>query len=86
MLGPLFYIVYANDLINSINHCKVALYADDTVLYTANGDFERSVSLMQRDIDSISDWCRCNGIKANTDKTKVMVFGSKHSLDSLPTF
>ena len=30
VLGPLFYIVYANDLVNIIKHCKVALYADDT--------------------------------------------------------
>ena len=36
VLGPLFYIVYANDLVNIVKHCKVALYADDTVLYTVS--------------------------------------------------
>ena len=51
VLGPLFYIIYANDLTNVIKNCKVALYADDTVLYVANKNFDVSVQLMQQDID-----------------------------------
>ena len=86
VLGPLFYIIYANDLTNVIKNCKVALYADDTVLYVANKNFDVSVQLMQQDIDSISNWCRVNGIMANTDKTKVMVFGTKQSLEKVPPF
>ena len=43
VLGPLFYIVYANDLVNKVDNCGIALYADDTVLYTANKDFSESV-------------------------------------------
>ena len=86
VLGPLFYIVYANDLINVIKHCKVALYADDTVLYTASKNFNQSLSAMQTDITSISHWCMCNGISANTDKSKVMVLGTSKSLKSLPTY
>ena len=86
VLGPLFYIVYANDLVNTIKHCRVAMYADDTVLYTSNGDFNLSVENMQRDMDSIAEWCNINGIHMNTDKTKVMALGSKSSLGKLPAF
>ena len=86
VLGPLLYIVYANDLIKTIKHCKVALYADDTVLFTANDRFETSVRLMQQDINALSGWCCSNGIKANTDKTKVMVFGSPNCLKGVPDF
>ena len=86
VLEPLFYIIYANDLIDTIKHCKVALYADDTVLYTACRSFQKSVDNMQKDVNSISKWCRLNGISANTDKTKVMVFGSKHTLKTIPEF
>ena len=70
VLGPLFYILYANDLVKSIKYCKVALYSDDTVLYTANMSFELSVSHMQQDINSISNWCNTNEIFINTDMTK----------------
>ena len=84
VLGPLFYIIYANDLLDKIIHCKVALYADDTVLFMANKNFETSIKQMQSDINSIEAWCKTNGIMANTDKTKIMLFGSKHTLKEVP--
>ena len=86
VLGPLFYIIYANDLASIIKHCKVALYADDTVLYMAGNNFNCSVLAMQKDIDSISQWCVLNGITVNTEKSKVMVFGSNRTLGRLPPF
>ena len=86
VLGPLFYIVYANDIAQTIKHCKLVMYADDTVLYTSHINFDVSVTHLQDDIDSLADWCVANGIKANTDKTKVMVFGSKCSLAKTPPF
>ena len=33
VLGPLFFLVYVNDLHFVLNNCNVKLYADDTVLY-----------------------------------------------------
>ena len=86
VLGPLFYIVYANDLVNVVKYCKVALYADDTVLYTAAGNFGQSVTAMQKDINSIAKWCMQNGISANVDKSKVMVLGTNNSLKYLPPY
>ena len=86
VLGPLFYIVYANDLVKSVKHCEVALYADDTILFTGNRDFQKSVCNMQNDITALSDWCNSNGIMANTDKTKTMVFGTSNTLKKVPDF
>ena len=31
--------------------------------------FDNSMSEMQEDINAISQWCRLNGITANTDKS-----------------
>ena len=84
VLGPLFYIIYANDLTQIIKNCHIALYADDTVLYTANKDFGKSVLNLQQDIDLLSKWSYNNGIKANTEKTKVMVFGGPAALKKMP--
>ena len=86
VLGPLFYIIYANDLSKVVKNCEIALYADDTVLYISCKNFETSVRKLQEDIDSLSQWCIRNGIMANTDKTKVMVFGSSNSLTKVPPF
>ena len=86
VLGPLFYIIYANDLIKTVSNCEVALYADDTVLFTADNNFDISICNLQGDLNALSAWCHDNGIMANTDKTKVMVFGSPNVLGKVPSF
>ena len=48
ILGPLFFIVYVNDIKHSLSYCKHLLYADDTVLYIT-GDLEQSTDNLQRD-------------------------------------
>ena len=53
-----------------------------TLLYISEKDINVSVEKLQEDINALSAWCLSNGIMANTDKTKVMVFGTKHNLAS----
>ena len=84
VLGPLFYIIYANDIANVVENCEIAMDADDTVLFTADNNFGNAVSNLQGDIKSLDQWCVRNGIMANTDKTKVMVFGTGHVLSKTP--
>ena len=33
VLGPLFFLVFVNDIQGAIEECNIKLYADDTVLY-----------------------------------------------------
>ena len=86
VLGPLFYIIYANDIMEKIKNCNIALYADDTVLYTAGKNFERTVANMQEDLDALSLWCIDNGISMNVEKTQLMLFGQPKKLKEHPTF
>ena len=39
ILGPLFFSIYINDLINSRNKFNLLMYADDTTLYFNLEDF-----------------------------------------------
>ena len=82
MLGPLFYIIYANDLAVVLKNSEIALYAGDTVLYTANPNFCDSVSKLQ----DLASWCEDTGVSVNTDKTKIMLFGSQHQIGALLDF
>ena len=86
VLGPIFYILYANDLAELFENCEVALYANDTVLYKASPNFETSVDKMQQDLSRLGDWCGKNGIYVNTSKTKLLVFGSKMAVDNLAPY
>ena len=68
VLGPLFYIIYANDLKNIVKNCKIVMYPDDTVIYISGKDFDLAVRKLQRNIDSLSQWCNRNSIMANVEK------------------
>ena len=69
-----------------VTYCKLALYADDTVLYLANINFGITAHKMQEDINALSSWCMDNCIQMNMDKTKVMLFGNANKLEQLPLF
>ena len=88
VLGPLLYIIYSNDIINRIKNSGYTFYADDIVLYSKKKCTVQAGRDLQKDLDSLSDWCVDNEIYMNTTKTKVMFFGSKAKLNSapLPTF
>ena len=78
-LSPILFNVYINDLIDCINRgedginfgdCKVTclLYADDLVIL---GDTPTAV---QSSLDTLSNWCKRNGMEVNPKKTKVVHF------------
>ena len=84
-LGPLFYILYANDLANTIRESKSIFYADDTVIYITKKDLRQALEAVQKDLRNMGQWCKANGIHINTDKTKFMLFGSAQKLATLET-
>ena len=86
VLGPLFYIIYANDIAERVKYSNIALYVDDTVLYLANTNFDYTVKKLQADMDSLFTWCQENGIQMNVDKTNLMLFGNKKITDKLAKF
>ena len=83
VLGPLLFIVYMNDVINSITHSSTFLYADDLAIVISGKDPERVKSLLQLDLDSVSRWCSDNKLTINNDKTHVLWVFSPRSIPDL---
>ena len=77
ILGPLLYILYANDISFTIKVTKFAFYADDTVFYSSSKDVEKAIARIQRHLDRLLTWCSENGIYINPAKTKYMIFSSR---------
>ena len=77
ILGPLLYILYANDIAQTITKSKFAFYADDTVIYTSSKKVKVAVKRIQKDLNGLVEWCQKNGILINSSKTKFMVFSTQ---------
>ena len=59
VMGPILYILYANDLFNRIKHSKVLSYVDDTQIYLHchPNEFGQAIKLIKSDANAFFDWC-----------------------------
>ena len=77
VLGPLMFVMFKNDLPEVIEgFCK--LYADDSKIIRVIED-DSSADILQRDIDSVTNWTKEWLMKLNSSKCKVMHFGNKNA-------
>ena len=55
VLGPLFFLIYINDLAEGISS-TAKLFADDTSLFSVVNDIDESANQMNLDLEKISLW------------------------------
>ena len=72
ILGPLFFLVYINDLAVGLK-CNVKLFADDTSLFTVVEDSNTAANDMNHDLNSISQWAHAWRMSFNPDPQKQAV-------------
>ena len=75
--GPLLFLLYINDIACSLTHCKVSLYADDTVLYVSHKNLDDALLYVQNDLNKLSLWCNKNKLTINSKKTKYCIYGMR---------
>ena len=78
-LGPLFFLIFFNDLPHSLT-CAVDAYADDTTLTVAGKSVEEIGTKMTENCDLVSNWMMSNKLKLNADKTHLMTVGTRARL------
>ena len=77
VLGPLFFLIYVNDMESVLPDCKLKLYADDTVLYQTGENCNIAEAKLQSSMNKFAKWCSSNALTINSKKTKLMAFGSR---------
>ena len=74
VLGPLLFLIYINDLHNSITHSTVHHFADDTNLLYSSKSLKKIGSKINYDLKGLTDWLNANRISLNVGKTEYIVF------------
>ena len=69
VLGPLFFLIYVNDIINCLNHSKGTLFADDTSLLLHDKNLRILKQQAETDLTNVYDWLLANKLSLNWEKT-----------------
>jgi hypothetical protein len=81
VLGPLLFIVYTNDLPNSLKHSQCILFADDTTVYKSSPNIHDAITSIESDLENLYDWFCANKLSLNVGKTNFIIFSPRPAID-----
>ena len=77
VLGPLMYLILANDLVKSLKFCNCVTFADDTTVFASGNNLKFLFRKVNEDLKLLSDWFDSNSLTLNVEKSKYIIFRSK---------
>ena len=77
VLGPILFLLFINDIDQSLQTCICNMFADDVVIYSSHNNIDELTILLQNDIHSIHRWYTQNNLKVNAEKTKIMLLSTR---------
>ena len=80
-ISPLLFLLFINDITEfTKDRATPSLFADDTAIWIEAGkDKNRSVKIMQENIDGIGKWANEWKMELNSDKTQVMIISTSQN-------
>ena len=78
VLGPILFIIYANDIYRCAQNSMKRLFADDTCLSVHHKQITELINLAKIQIKNVIKWCQCNKLTINFDKTYFIIFRAKN--------
>ena len=82
-LGPLFFLIFYNDLPFSLN-CDIDAYADDSTMSFSANNVDVIGETLTSNCAKVSSWMQENKFKLNADKTHILTVGTSVRVNSLP--
>ena len=74
ILGPLLFILYINDIVNTTKFFKFILFADDSTLYASHQDLQFLTRNINNELSKVKKWITCNKLTLNINKTQYIIF------------
>ena len=84
ILGPLFFILFINDLPMALQDSEADMYADDSTITAQAKTVPKIEQSLNKDANIITQWCSENKMAAHATKTKVMLITTWQKRASLP--
>ena len=76
-LGPLLFLLYINDMINSSNMFHLTQFADDSTATYSGPNLNNVLNVIEKEFPKVLDWLTANKLIINLSKTHLMVFTNK---------
>ena len=83
ILGPLFFLLYINDLPHCLNKTKPRMFADDTNLTASANSLTDLEAAANSDLENLRKWLIANRLSLNVAKTEFMLIGSKPMIKNI---
>ncbi len=77
IIGPLFFLIFINDMAYFMKNMKCVLFADDTTLYKSGNDLNKLIDAFKQNLTVLEDWCLNNRLDINWSKTFIMFITNK---------
>ena len=74
ILGPLFFVLYGNDLPNASKILDPVMFADDANLFLSNCDIPVLFATVNSEFSKINQWFLAKKLSPNITKTKYSFF------------
>ncbi len=73
------FLLYTNDISQSIVEAFINMFADDASLYTMGTNFKQVNDNLQNNLTNVQEWYTNNKLAVNVPKTKVMLVTNKNA-------
>ena len=74
ILGPLLFLIYINDIVNTSSVLSYILFADDTNLFFSHKNLNTLKLTLNVELNKVTQWFKCNKLSLNLKKTNYMLF------------
>ncbi len=76
VLGPLLYLIFVNDIAESLQTCRAFIFADDMKLVFSfpPSQLNQAILNIQQDLRKLENWCDLWGMEFSTPKSSVICF------------
>ena len=76
-LGPLLFLLYVNDMINSSDILHFSQFADDSTVTHSHNNLKSVIEIMEREFQKVLTWLSTNRLLINLKNTHLMVFTNR---------